>query len=63
MIGTQKRMTKAEVMSNIVKTLNSVSGIDGTLDVVTLDDGVNAYIINCEATTDIQFNDPADAGF
>lgn len=50
-------------MSNIVKSLNLVGGVDGTFDVVALDDGVNAYIVNCTATTDIQFNDPADAGF
>ncbi|WP_050936916.1 helix-turn-helix transcriptional regulator [Vibrio harveyi] len=50
-------------MSNIVKSLNLVGGVDGTFDVVALDDDVNAYIINCTATTDIQFNDPADAGF
>ncbi|MGR5423977.1 helix-turn-helix transcriptional regulator [Vibrio harveyi] len=50
-------------MSNIVKSLNLVGGVDGTFDVVALDDGVNAYIVNCTAITDIQFNDPADAGF
>ncbi|ELH4832408.1 helix-turn-helix transcriptional regulator [Vibrio harveyi] len=50
-------------MSNIVKSLNLVGGVDGTFDVVALDDDVNAYIVNCTATTDIQFNDPADAGF
>ncbi len=49
-------------MSNIVKSLSLVSGLEGTLDVVALDDGVNAYIVNCKATMDIQFNDPADAG-
>ncbi|MEZ8287912.1 hypothetical protein [Vibrio sp. 10N.237.312.B06] len=46
-------------MSNIVKSLSLVSGLEGTLDVVALDDGVNAYIVNCKATMDIQFNDPA----
>ena len=50
-------------MSNIVNSLNLVGGVDGTFDVVALDDGVNAYIVNCTAATDIQFNDPADAGF
>ena len=40
-------------MSNIVNSLNLVGGVDGTFDVVALDDGVNAYIVNCTAATDL----------
>ena len=50
-------------MSNIVNSLSRIGNVNGRFDVVALDDGVNAYIVNCTAESDIRFNDPADAGF
>ncbi|WED23350.1 AraC family transcriptional regulator [Vibrio sp. JC009] len=50
-------------MSNIVDSLNVTSDLEGQYDVITLDDGVTAYIVNCTARRAVNFNDPADAGF
>lgn len=50
-------------MSNIVKSMSTVKGLEGKYDVVALNDGISAYIVNCTAQHFVQFNDPAEAGF
>ena len=50
-------------MSNIVKSLNGISGLDGQYDIISLNEGITAYVVNCTALAPIQFNDPAEAGF
>ena len=50
-------------MSNIVNSLSTVEGLDGQYDVVLVDEGVHAYVVNCKALDFVSFNDPAEAGF
>ncbi|WP_413282430.1 helix-turn-helix transcriptional regulator [Vibrio sp. MA40-2] len=37
--------------------------MDGQYDVVSVDEGVNAYVVSCTALNSVSFNDPAEAGF
>lgn len=50
-------------MSNIIKSMRVVKDLEGHYDVVTLNEGIKAYIVNCTARRSVQFNDPAEAGF
>ncbi len=46
-----------------MNSLSTVEGLDGQYDVVSVDEGVHAYVVNCKALDFVSFNDPAEAGF
>jgi len=49
-------------MSGMIKSLTNVDGLEGKYDNISLDESVDAYIVNCQATKTVDFNDPVEEG-